>query len=96
MSPEQEQHLEQIKSLFSSLIEVKYRRGQAEHGGDLKNRNCLAEAIQETVDLATYLLTEEEKKLTAKANLLVLSARLKGEQWESERVLIANTIVLLS
>lgn len=60
MTPEQEAHLETIKSDFSTLVEVKYRKGQAEHGGDLFDHSpiwLLDMAIDEAIDQVVYLLT---------------------------------------
>ena len=61
MNPEQEAHLQRLKDEFLQLIDSKYRKGQAEHGGDLFERDLLGEAILETVDLMVYLLTLREK-----------------------------------
>jgi hypothetical protein len=63
MTPEQEQHLKRIKTNFTSKVDVKYRAGQKEHGGDLMHNNALAlidMAIAETIDLVVYLETIRE------------------------------------
>lgn len=63
MSPEQEQHLKRIKTNFSNKLEVKYRAGQKEHGGDLMHNNALAildMAISEAIDQVVYLETLRE------------------------------------
>lgn len=60
MTPEQESHLETIKGNFSRLVDAKYRKGQAEHGGnlfDLGIELLVDAAIDEAVDQIVYLLT---------------------------------------
>jgi hypothetical protein len=63
MTPEQEQHLKRIKTNFAQKVDLKYRAGQKEHGGDLMHNNALAlidMAIAETIDLVVYLETIRE------------------------------------
>jgi len=61
MTPDQEEHVKRIITKFSSLIDGKYRNGQREHGGDLWKKDGLLDmAIEEVVDLSTYLLTLKE------------------------------------
>ena len=60
MTPEQEHHLARIKSLFTTLVDTKYRAGQEEHGGDLfliSVDRLLDNAIFEAIDQVVYLLT---------------------------------------
>lgn len=60
MTEEQEQHLLDIKSQFFMLVDKKYRKGQAEHGGnlfDLSPLQLLDNAIDEAIDQVVYLLT---------------------------------------
>lgn len=60
MTVEQELHLQSIKDEFSRLVDPKYRKGQAEHGGDLfslTEMSLLNMAIDEAVDQVVYLLT---------------------------------------
>ena len=60
MTPAQEMHLSSIKRRAVELIDRKYRRGQAEHGGDLWDLSVealVADAIDEAVDQLVYLLT---------------------------------------
>ncbi len=60
MTPQQEQHLQEVLKAASSLIETKYRAGQAQHGGDLFTKTpseLIDEAILEAVDQIVYLLT---------------------------------------
>lgn len=68
LSPEQEAHLEYIEQQFVRDVRLKYRKGAEEHGGFLGDKHILElldEAIQETVDQYTFLVTLREKlKLT--------------------------------
>lgn len=57
MTTQQEEHLAIIKANFQREVDVKYRRGQEEHGGDLFRLNIsslLREIKQEIVDLYVY------------------------------------------
>ncbi len=64
MTSEQEEHLLALKREFISLVDVKYREGQKEHGGDLQDMssedllNC---SIAEAIDQVVYLLTLKSK-----------------------------------
>jgi len=68
MTPEQEEHLLSIKSKFVTLVDSKYRKGQAEHGGDLIDKT-LGElvdlAIDEAIDQVVYLTTIKQKLVDA-------------------------------
>ena len=60
MTPEQEAHLKRIKANFISKVDMKYRAGQKEHGGDLMHANVVAlidMAISEAIDQVVYLET---------------------------------------
>lgn len=64
MTPEQEAHLSLVQKRFMQVSEVKYRRGQKEHGGSLFEKSdefLLDAAIEEAVDQVIYLLTLKEK-----------------------------------
>jgi len=64
MTNEQELHLATIKATFSVLVDAKYRKGQAEHGGDLLDLGELQlveMALEEAVDEVVYLLSLREK-----------------------------------
>jgi len=66
MTEAQEQHLARLKEAFSLFVDGKYRRGQAEHGGnlfDLSALELLNAAIDETVDQFTYLQTLKDRLL---------------------------------
>jgi hypothetical protein len=43
-------------------MDIKYRRGQAEHGGDLLKKGCLLnDLIDELIDALVYALSERER-----------------------------------
>ena len=63
MGYRQEEHLARIKAQVVAAIDVKYRAGQAEHGGyllDIGVSQLLDAAIDEAIDQATYLLSLKE------------------------------------
>lgn len=60
MTDEQEQHLDDIKDEFISLVDPKYRQGAFEHKGflgDVSNEKILDMALEEAIDQVVYLLT---------------------------------------
>lgn len=58
MTQEQENHLQNIKTAFLKAVDIKYRHGQEEHGGNLwKKKGLIDMAIEEAVDQVIYLLT---------------------------------------
>lgn len=64
MTPAQEQHLAGIINQFNNMASSKYRRGQAEHGGnlfDLPAIDLVNEALAEAIDQVTYLSTLRDK-----------------------------------
>ncbi len=64
MNAQQENHLADIKNKFAELVDTKYRKGQAEHGGDLWELGpvqILDCALDEAIDQVTYLLTLRDK-----------------------------------
>jgi hypothetical protein len=90
MNEEQESHLWAIKERFVSKLDSKYRAGQGEHGGNLWDRDVLTDAIDEAIDLVTYLDTADYKRRQAISlinNAIVLTARY-GEELESVRQLL--------
>jgi len=62
MSPAQEQHLTHIKLTTASNLDKKYRKGQAEHGGNLWDRNPFPELAEEITDLITYAHEVESRR----------------------------------
>ena len=65
MVNKEEQYLAKIKSSFEKEVDKKFRRGVAEHGGKLwLKENLISEAMNEVVDLYTYLyaLKDQIKK----------------------------------
>lgn len=55
MTPEQEQHLIDIKNEFTRQVDAKYRKGQIEHGGNLwKKPGVLEMLMDECVDFFVY------------------------------------------
>lgn len=64
MKKKQKRHLNQIKQSFIDEVDIKYRKGQKEHGGDLLKKDAkflLENAIQEAIDQYVYLVTLREK-----------------------------------
>jgi len=58
MTEEQEQHLENIAEEAVRLIGRKYKKGVAEHNGNLwKKKHIIDFAIDEATDQIIYLLT---------------------------------------
>lgn len=51
-------HLE--KFVYKAI--VKFIKGQIEHGGDIRNRDTLADLAQEHTDSFWYIAVEEDKK----------------------------------
>lgn len=63
MTKAQEAHLNRLKQKFNDEVDSKYRKGQAEHGGDLTSKTALQlldMAIEETIDQFVYLSTLRE------------------------------------
>lgn len=62
LSPENQQFvIDNIESFAYRAVD-KYVKGQKEHGGNLWDRDCLAESIQENIDLFWYLAAEKERR----------------------------------
>jgi hypothetical protein len=62
LSKSQQRHLDDIVKKTSKRMRIKYIAGAKEHGGDLWDKDCLAEAFDEVIDLMTYLMTELKKR----------------------------------
>lgn len=64
MTAEQEKHLANIETAFLAKVDRKYRRGAAEHGGNLWELGAIElveNALDEAIDQVTYLETLLEK-----------------------------------
>jgi hypothetical protein len=61
MTPEREDHLGQVKMICAGRIDIKYRRGQAEHGGDLWRKPMLRSLADELTDANVYFATLERR-----------------------------------
>ncbi len=60
MTQLQEEHLSQLKKDFQYLVDAKYRKGAAEHGGDLQDMSTtwlVDEILNECIDLYVYVRT---------------------------------------
>lgn len=65
MTTEQEKHLQQIKDHVCQIIDGKYRKGAAEHGGNLNDMSLdwfEKEIENEIVDLIVYFVTKKLKQ----------------------------------
>jgi len=59
----QQEHVDGLKKKFSDMMQDKYIAGAKEHGGNLWEKTGLLDsAIEEVIDLATYLLTLKEQQ----------------------------------
>lgn len=64
LSHSQREHLSTLAFNHNQLLFSKYRKGAAEHGGDLQDMaplQLLDEAINECIDQFTYLYTLKQK-----------------------------------
>lgn len=69
MTYEQEEHLDDIMDEFFELVEPKYRKGAAEHGGniwELTELELIDNAIDEAIDQFVYLYTLKQRILDRK------------------------------
>lgn len=79
MSIAHEAHLKRIQVDTEVALESKYRKGQAEHGGQLWNKpRMLDEAKAEAIDLVTYLHVAAEQKAETER---LLSAGIVNRDW---------------
>lgn len=68
MDAQHEAHLGRIIKQFSDEVSAKYRKGQAEHGGNLWQKpGMLDYAIEEALDQVVYLFTMREQRQLAEA-----------------------------
>ena len=82
MTADHEAHLNGIKERFAARVDVKYRHGQAQHGGNLWERPCMPEVINEVIDLDVYADTMEWQISTAICRLA------QGKVDEAQNVLL--------
>jgi hypothetical protein len=64
LTQRQKKHLDRIRRKFGQLVGAKYRRGAAQHGGNLWDHSALElidEAVMETIDQFVYLMTLTDK-----------------------------------
>lgn len=95
MTPEQEQHLEEIHIEATQDIDSKYRKGQQEHGGDIWNKGLVSliakEIRHEAIDLMVYThdltngLMEIQEHVEDLINIPTLSD--EGKQARYQRML---------
>ena len=68
-------HLNDIKNFVAHHLDAKYRKGQAEHGGNLWDRNPVEDIQDEAIDLITYVFCIKERDI----HLLGLATRALDE-----------------
>lgn len=64
MEDHKEKHLGDLREEISKRVNLKYRKGNAEHGGDIHDfteYQLLENAIDEAIDQLIYLLTLRNK-----------------------------------
>lgn len=92
-----EAHLARILEAFRVDAAAKYRRGQAEHGGDLwEHPRLLDDAIEEAIDLVVYLYTERERRTARLMPLIYVAGPFRGDSaWAIEQnIRRAETLAL--
>ncbi len=68
MTPSQEHHLATLKAAFSKAFDAKYRKGQADNGGNLFEMpmlDLIRNAKAEVLDQWAYLCTLEDQIIEA-------------------------------
>ena len=67
MTTDQEAHLQSLKDTFVKAVDEKYRKGEAEHGGDLWLKAGIIDmALEEVIDQWVYLKTLQSQLATMK------------------------------
>jgi hypothetical protein len=84
-----EEHLARVLTFVSDRLPPKYRAGQAEHGGVLSEKVVLPHAIEEALDLLTYLATLEEQHVALQA---ILAMAMQEQNWR----LVGKAFALLA
>lgn len=85
MSGDQEAHLRDIKMRIQSDIDKKYRKGQAEHGGNLWERPIMPEIRSELIDFICYQSTLDDRIRTVVFQL-ELALALKTEKAKNNAI----------
>jgi hypothetical protein len=62
LSKSQQNHLDSIVKATEKRMREKYKAGAEEHGGDIWQKDCLAEAFDEAIDLMVFIMTEIKKR----------------------------------
>lgn len=65
MNEIQTEHMNSITTKVVHDIQVKYSKGQREHGGNLWDRDVLKDIVDESLDLITYAYTADYKRRQA-------------------------------
>lgn len=92
MTAEQEKHLAEIKQRIANRIDAKYRRGQAEHGGNLWDRDTVKESGFEITDLITYMHCIENDFRTAQNAVITLRFMLQNGAKQKEMLDVIETL----
>lgn len=61
MTEAQDNHLARILIDIANQLGEKYEKGQAEHGGNLWDRDVSQDIIEEGLDLLTYAFTNQQR-----------------------------------
>jgi hypothetical protein len=68
----QQEHLYSIIDRFSQRVHKKYVKGQAEHGGNLWEKQNFTSLIEEVIDMVTYLHCVEDDLRVIKLTVIEL------------------------
>jgi hypothetical protein len=67
MTKDREIHLERVQAIFKNRLDKKYRAGSKQHKEKLwEKADLLDEAIDEVIDLAVYLISEQDRRRSDK------------------------------
>ena len=62
MTEQQEEHLKGLQTTLREKFDIKYRNGQAEHGGNLWERTPLIDdLLEEALDFSAYTVTLKQQ-----------------------------------
>ena len=82
MTAEQEEHLSDLKFRIVRMLDLKYRAGAAEHGGNVWDKTAmglLEESLSENIDQFTYLSTLKDE-MDQRNETTVLVKKLNGSE----------------